>query len=193
LVFFAKRTGNEDIWLLPLNERKRPAGPLVQLTTHPDRDMNPFFAPDGRHIAWQSDRSGANELWVMRADGSGQRSLSNLPGGGHFSPWLDTNSVVWSRRRVFIDGREPEPFLGHGGGHLSFSPDLRFVLENDHTALYVGRVATNETWNMMSNVFQFAEANVGMDYSVWSPSGRWALLDRTTPLGGDIFLLRDVE
>jgi Tol biopolymer transport system component len=29
--------------------------------------------------------------------------------------------------------------------------------------------------------------------AAWSPSGKWALFDRTTPVGGDLFMLRNLE
>jgi dipeptidyl aminopeptidase/acylaminoacyl peptidase len=193
LMFFSRRSGNDDIWTVYLDEKKRAKGPPVQLTTQPDRDVNPFVSPDGKHIAWQTDRSGGNELWVMNPDGSGQRPFSTLKGGGHFNPWMDSDSVSWARRRVFLDGREPQVFMGMGGAHTSFSPGNRFVLENDHSSLYLGAVNTNTTWKTIPAVFKFSEPNVGMDYSVWSPSGKWALLDRTTPVGGDIMLLRNPE
>lgn len=36
------------------------------------------WSPDGRHLAFLTDRSGKWELWVMRADGSGQKPM--MPG-----------------------------------------------------------------------------------------------------------------
>ena len=193
VVFFAKRTGNEDIWLQRLDPQRRAVGAPVQLTTHPDRDVNPFPSPDGQHIAFHTDRRGGDELWVMKPDGSGQANLSKLPGGGHFAPWIDAGSVYWARHRVFLDGREAERYLIFGGAHMSFSPDRRFLLENDHTAIYVGRVTTDTNLAKMTKTFQFPEANAGVDYTVWSPSGKWAVVDRNTPTGGDIYLLREWE
>jgi TolB protein len=42
----------------------------------PYSDELPFFFPDGR-LAFQSDRTGRWEIWVMNADGSGARRLTN--------------------------------------------------------------------------------------------------------------------
>jgi TolB protein len=36
-----------------------------------------LWSPDGRHIAFRSTRDGNVELYVMRADGSAQRRLTN--------------------------------------------------------------------------------------------------------------------
>lgn len=37
------------------------------------RSQNPAWSPDGTRIAYESTRSGNNEIWVMNADGTGER------------------------------------------------------------------------------------------------------------------------
>jgi Tol biopolymer transport system component len=58
------------------------------LTDDPFRDRRPAWSPDGRRLAFFSDRSGDYEIWTMRADGSG------------LEPWTDFKSgcfnPVWS-------------------------------------------------------------------------------------------------
>ena len=39
-------------------------------------DSQPVFSPDGKQIAFISDASGADNLWVMKADGTGARQVS---------------------------------------------------------------------------------------------------------------------
>lgn len=39
-------------------------------------ERNPVFSPDGKRVAFISDRSGVTNLWVANADGSGLRQLS---------------------------------------------------------------------------------------------------------------------
>ena len=39
-------------------------------------DTQPTFSPDGQWIAFVSDRSGADNLWIVRPDGSGLRQVS---------------------------------------------------------------------------------------------------------------------
>ena len=46
------------------------------LTRNPANDGGPSWSPDGRRIAFVSDRDGRPEAHVMNADGSGQRSLA---------------------------------------------------------------------------------------------------------------------
>ena len=35
------------------------------------RDRGPVWSPDGRRIAFYSDRAGGYDLWLIRPDGSG--------------------------------------------------------------------------------------------------------------------------
>ncbi len=59
---------------------------LKQLTTAHGYDAEGAYSPDGKLIAFCSDRDGDPDLYVMNADGSGLRQLTNQPGydGGPF-------------------------------------------------------------------------------------------------------------
>jgi Tol biopolymer transport system component len=46
------------------------------LTRHPAFDANPAWSPDGRKIAFVSNRDGGYGIYVMNADGSGQQRLA---------------------------------------------------------------------------------------------------------------------
>jgi TolB protein len=48
---------------------------LTNLTNHPARDECPYWSPDGRSIAFFSDRDGGG-LYLMASDGSNQRLLT---------------------------------------------------------------------------------------------------------------------
>jgi len=53
-------------------------GAARKLAAHdrPYLDETPSFFPDGKHIAFQSDRTGRMEIWVMNADGTGARQVT---------------------------------------------------------------------------------------------------------------------
>jgi TolB protein len=79
----------------------RPDGSGVRrLTAHRGEDVSPAWAPDGRRIAFASNRSGEFEIHVMRADGTGVRRLTRLArrGYGSYSPaWSpDGRTIVFS-------------------------------------------------------------------------------------------------
>jgi Tol biopolymer transport system component/tRNA A-37 threonylcarbamoyl transferase component Bud32 len=56
-------------------------GQARNLTNSPNQEWGAAFSPDGRSIAFMSDRGGVWSIWVMNADGSGARRLLDVPGG----------------------------------------------------------------------------------------------------------------
>ncbi len=63
--------GAQDIYLMDIASRR-----FVQLTHDAGRNDFPSWSPDGRHIVFQSNRSGTDQIWTMLADGSQQRQLT---------------------------------------------------------------------------------------------------------------------
>jgi TolB protein len=56
------------------------SGEAHKLEAHeqPYLDETPFWFPDGKRIAFQSNRTGRMEVWVMNADGSRQRQVTGV-------------------------------------------------------------------------------------------------------------------
>ena len=52
---------------------------LRKLTRSPGWNFFPDWSPDGRRILFASGRDGGTDLFVMNADGSGQRNLTHTP------------------------------------------------------------------------------------------------------------------
>ncbi|OLC97063.1 MAG: hypothetical protein AUH86_08290 [Acidobacteria bacterium 13_1_40CM_4_58_4] len=53
---------------------------LVELTRDQGRNERPSWAPDGRHLVFESTRTGTRQIWTMLADGSQPHQLTT---GGH--------------------------------------------------------------------------------------------------------------
>lgn len=62
-------------------------------------DMQPRFSPDGRHIAFTSDRGGADNIWVMNADGTGARAITR-------ETFRLLNAPTWSPDGQYIAARK---------------------------------------------------------------------------------------
>jgi TolB protein len=73
LVAFSWRrpSGNYDIYLMDVASRQ-----LLELTKDAGRNERPSWAPDGRHLVFESTRSGTRQIWSMLADGTQARQLT---------------------------------------------------------------------------------------------------------------------
>jgi TolB protein len=63
--------GGQDIYLMDVASRQ-----FVQLTHDAGRNDFPSWSPDGRHLVFQSTRTGSEQIWTMLADGTHQQQLT---------------------------------------------------------------------------------------------------------------------
>ena len=89
------RPGDFDIWRVALTGKSAAESWLAT----PNYEYRPQFSPDGRWVAYVSDDSGRDEIYVRAYSGSGGRQQVSTQGG---------DSPRWSR-----DGREI--FFSNGG------------------------------------------------------------------------------
>ncbi|TVQ78389.1 MAG: PDZ domain-containing protein [Phycisphaeraceae bacterium] len=61
-----------DLWKVSSD-----GGQGVRLTSHTATETHSAWSPDGSHIAFNSERLGANNIFIMRADGSGVRAVTD--------------------------------------------------------------------------------------------------------------------
>jgi Tol biopolymer transport system component/DNA-binding winged helix-turn-helix (wHTH) protein len=93
----------------------------------------PTVSPDGRTIVFQSDRTGAQHLWRMNADGSNQAQLTNgdAERNAAFSPdgkWVYYNSSTdQSLWKIASGGGEPVRLTADYAVYPSVSPDGKLI------------------------------------------------------------------
>ena len=100
---FRRYAVDTNIWKAPLSPRDHTPPAKIIASTREDSDV--AFSPDGKHIAFRSNRSGTSELYVCTADGSNTIQLTSLKNG-------DTGSPAWSPdgKAIAFDSRAQ----GHG-------------------------------------------------------------------------------
>ena len=72
---------------------------LTQLTNDPASDIQPVFSPDGKRVAFASNRSGSWEIYVVDLDGNPLRQVTQGGGDSMHPSWSrDGSQLVYSCR-----------------------------------------------------------------------------------------------
>ncbi|HEV3141795.1 MAG TPA: hypothetical protein VGY57_14820, partial [Vicinamibacterales bacterium] len=99
-------------------------GPERRLTDSPS--TTPRWSPDGRWIAFASNRTFTGGIWVIQADGTGQRRLTQT--GGWPVWWPDGKQIGY--QTVTSDGTEQIAVARLDGGSPRTLNMLRFYGTN---------------------------------------------------------------
>ena len=158
IVFTSMRDGDLDLYTMAPD-----GSDVVRLTDRPGYDGGAFYSPDGSMIVWRAEypeegpaledyqnllsqgmiRPGELEIWVMNADGTDQRRVTDL-GAANFAPFFHPSGdkIIFSSNNHDPTGREFELFMvnldGTGleqithsegfDGFPVFSPDGRYLV-----------------------------------------------------------------
>ena len=60
-----------DLYTMPIS-----GGEAKRISSGPAWDIQPAYSPDGKSIAFTSDRSGGDNIWIIDRDGSNPRQVS---------------------------------------------------------------------------------------------------------------------
>jgi dipeptidyl aminopeptidase/acylaminoacyl peptidase len=81
----AANKANSALWVVPTA-----GGEPRRLTTSPGTNNHPRWSPDGKQIAFVSNRGGSSQVWLLPVDGGEARQLTTLP--------VDVAGPIWSPR-----------------------------------------------------------------------------------------------
>ncbi len=178
--------GSLNLTRLPLRpDGAAPAGPEEELSSGRVIDRYPAFSPDGRRIAFVSNRLGAEQVWILDLETRRSERIE-LPGRD-----LGAGEPVWSpdgRRlaavrmmenglrsvwMVATDGSEAEQLLPPeevGLMSVMFSPAGKSLLSSSRvrgvTQIFLLDLASRRQRQLTSSPGDKSSA-------VWSPDGRW--------------------
>ena len=160
---------NSDIWMASWDGKEQ-----VQLTRSPAGEHAPRWSPDGRQLAFLSDRDDEHDvgqLWLMDRAGGEPERVTDLPGG--------VTDLAWSPdgRRLALIVRDPDPAQKTPGDTSSRAPapividryqfkaDETGWLGDQHDHLYLYDVAARTATPLVAGEYDEAAPS-------WSPDGR---------------------
>ncbi len=179
LVFDSNRSGNQDIYKIPVGGEE-----LEKLTIHPSDDFIPSWSPDGKEIVFYSFRKGNRDIHLMTADGRSIRQLTDDPAQERYPDWSpDGKHLVFQsdktgRQELFVFSRlkedtawgVPKQLTFDGGGTPRWSPDGSLIAYASDTGLLVISPEGGEPRILVSS---HDPANVPVPrFPEWSRDGR---------------------
>ena len=177
-----KNDNYSSIWVLPTR-----GGSPVSLTAADGHASSPRWSPDSKRIAYFDTIGNDLGLWVMNADGSNKRKLTNLERSNAFLG-TTANDLSWSP-----DGKQLA-FTAAGPRHYSNvpspldPPNSNDVMVVDRllykTDYYYSDLRRTHVWVISTDGGKAIQISSG-DYDYhsidWSPDGKWivAVSNRT--------------
>jgi Tol biopolymer transport system component len=156
-----------DLYALPIA-----GGTARALTEGLAFESQPRFSPDGRRIAYVSDATGSENVWVADADGSAARPLGTERDRGFSSPaWTaDGRHVLVSRGiggtgpaelwKYPADGGAPERLAASGDQRYNY---LGAVASPDGRSIYYARRRGTFSWTPTLPTWQVFRRELGRE------------------------------
>jgi Tol biopolymer transport system component len=174
------------IFKLPLSPKPGEPQPLVEaIGDH--RDMS--VSPDGRHIAFTSNRTGSKEIWTAEADGRNQTQLTYFQGPAVGSPrWSpDSKSMTFDGAAggssdiyvVATDGGKPTRLTTDAGNEIrpSWSHDGKWIYYGWERP---GR--ESEIWKIAPTGGEPQQVSTHGQHAIETPDGQWLYVLRNEGL-----------
>jgi tricorn protease len=148
------------------------------------REQSPRWSPDGKRVAFTSDREGREEIWVADERGRNLKKLSDADCEKSAVTWApDSKSLLWSGsdhklRRVFLEDGKTEELASSEAGPITtpqFSPDGKWISYSKQDKIlrshvYVQDLKSGEAHMVGAEDFLLSSG------AKWTPDGKKLLL-----------------
>lgn len=105
-----------NIWRVDLKGPGKEPGQPVNFISSTQIEQYPAYSADGRRIAFMSERSGTDEIWICNSDGSGTRQLTSFGGAAIYGPSWSPDSQKVALTVAQKGMKEDIYVVGAGGG-----------------------------------------------------------------------------
>lgn len=177
--------GYPDIWRQDIPEVAHTARPASRLIASTRSQWNARISPDGRKIAFASDRTGSFEIWVSDASGNHPMQLTSFGGPVNGTPrWSpDSSRIAFDTR---VNGNADIYVVNAEGGQprrFTKGSSENAVPSWSHDGLWIyfisNRSGQNQLWKMPAAGGQAIELSQGgAADALESPDGRFVYLAR---------------
>jgi tricorn protease len=171
-------------------------GDITRVAPDPmaSRNDQPKWSPDGKYIAFVSDRSGRDEVWISDPEGRTPKKITDLDNEKGALVWTPDSKALFytaADKKLYsysvADAKTAVVASSDLGriGSVAISPDSKWVMfsKQDRTLrshVYIAPIAGGEEHHVSEDRVHYSESN-----AVWTADGRYIVFTSTesTPTG----------
>jgi tricorn protease len=196
-----------ELWSTAIDQ----TGEIKRLTNHPAIDSQPRFSPNGKQIAFISNRSGSNQIYVMPAEGGLPQQKTFHSEGYSLADWFpDGNSVLatatrdhfWrgsarmmqidltkrSAEKVLLDDAAANPKLSNDGKKILFTREGERWWRKGYRGERSAQIWMLDLQSGATN--ELLHEQVECLWPLWMPGGKGFYFAKGTDHGLDLWRYR---
>jgi len=144
------------------------------------REEDPRWSPNGKWLAFVSDRTGRQEIWISDELGKNPKKISDVDCDKSNIAWSpDSKSLLWSGsdhklRKVDVDNAKTDILASSDSGNIGgaqFSPDGKWISYSKQDRLlrqqvWIKNLEKGDEHAIVSDMFQYSAG------AKWTPDGK---------------------
>ncbi|WHY73500.1 S9 family peptidase [Fictibacillus enclensis] len=141
------------------------SGASVQWTNGCQKDSSPRWSPDGKTLAFVSDRSGKNQVWLISSEGGEAVQLTSSTQGAGSPVWSPDGKSLLVTVTVGEEIEKENALKPLEVTHLKYKADGKGLLNEAYSQLVHINLETKEELQLTDGAHQHFDA-------AWSPDGQ---------------------